>query len=322
MENLFFFFSDIYDITMCCQTKKKNWLDRRTQWEGEISTIWRTLYVHHWQMHQPLFLPTVCVSLVPPVMVRCPCSAEWPVCGGQSMAFGGNRSACLVGWQRGLVQPACKGTLIGMKPARSVCQYVGQWISQRCSRGCWYVGTLVGSSDGSTMCRPKIAHCRRTHRKKICYYRYLWENERQWSKSMTHPHCTASQTGIASPSWNVITGSTNMCQFGQTQCNVKFLQTHLFFPSVLKIILRWTELLQLFTFRRIGAKFHAFSFISLNLCPLLCSEMDYTKTNQISMSQRRGSVIEFTKTWIRSLLMLDTGNIMTVVMVFDVGVIT
>lgn len=53
--------------------RHKDWFDRQTQREGEISIIRSTLYVYHWQIHRPLSFCAICSLSVSPVIVR------WPV---------------------------------------------------------------------------------------------------------------------------------------------------------------------------------------------------------------------------------------------------
>lgn len=64
-----------------CAARRKDWLDRRTQWEGEISTIWKTLYVYH--------SPSAVCSLI--VLNNChgqmPCLAQPTVFVSQSRSF-------------------------------------------------------------------------------------------------------------------------------------------------------------------------------------------------------------------------------------------
>lgn len=158
-----------------CATRHENGLDRRTWLEGEISTVWRTLYVQH----SPSAVCSLKVSLssssLTTVMVRCPAWLSRPfvtffrklIDSSVSSSSGGRR------WSVGL-SAGCRVCervdVVGWHKANycslSVCRSVDQSVVYMWSLYqlvCGY-GSLLGSSDGLATCRLKITQCYKVSR--------------------------------------------------------------------------------------------------------------------------------------------------------------
>lgn len=111
-----------------------DWFDRWTRWEGEISTMRRTLS----SAEASASLPPQSVLSHPSCHSQMACLALWTVCIGQSRPFGRRLVGLLpVRWSVGMMMRRCVSSslsplcwevdvLVGMKPARSFCMSVSR----------------------------------------------------------------------------------------------------------------------------------------------------------------------------------------------------